>query len=295
MDMQSVSIIGVGRIGGALALALSRAGYRVINLVYRNAENLSKVVQAVPQPTLISSTELADLRTDIIFITAPDPEIESIADQLSTILTGTPIVLHTSGSLSSIVLSKLVAIGCNAGSIHPLLSVSDPFRGAERFAGAYFCVEGDDQAVSAAKKIASDLGGAPFTIETRLKPLYHASAVTACGHLVALIDIALEMLAKCGVESEQGSKMLLPLIRSTVENLQTQTTAQALTGTFARADVAAFNRHLGLLRENVSIQAHDIYLDLGLRSLALAERQGADIEDIELIRKEIAIAKLKTG
>ncbi len=30
--MQSVSIVGIGRLGGALALALSRAGYQVENL-----------------------------------------------------------------------------------------------------------------------------------------------------------------------------------------------------------------------------------------------------------------------
>ena len=42
------------------------------------------------------------------------------------------------------------------------------------------------KAVEAAKKIVDALGGKSFSIETKYKTLYHASAVTACGHLVAV-------------------------------------------------------------------------------------------------------------
>ena len=281
--------------GGSLALALSRSGYHVRNLVHRSGKIASKVSAEISnRPNLIPSTELADLPTDVILITTADPEIETVVNQLSTALTARPFVFHTSGSLSSDILTNLREMGCKTGSIHPVISVSDPFRGAERFAGAYFCIEGDDRATDVARKIVADLGGVPFTIETKLKALYHASAVTACGHLVALIDVALEMLAKCDVGSEEGSKILLPLIRSTVENLETQATGQALTGTFARADIAAFRRHLALLQQNVSVQAQQIYLELGARSLILAEHQGANFDDSEMIRKEISIAKRKS-
>ncbi len=295
MDMQSVSIIGVGRVGGALALALSRKGYYLENLVCRGTEIATNIARELPnRPKLINSSELTDLNSEILFITTADTEIGSVADQLTVCLTGRPFVFHTSGSLSSDILYKLKQIGCKTGSIHPLVSVTDPFRGAERFAGAHFCIEGDKEATDLAGKIVADIGGMSFTIETELKPLYHASAVTASGHFVALIDVALEMLSKCGLAPDEGSKILLPLIRSTVENLETQTTEQALTGTFARADIDAFKRHLALLERNVSVEAKDIYLALAERSLDLAKQKGADLQHIEMIRKEISIAKRKT-
>jgi predicted short-subunit dehydrogenase-like oxidoreductase (DUF2520 family) len=121
--------------------------------------------------------------------------------------------------------------------------------------------------------------------------LYHASAVTACGHLVALIDAAIEMLTKCGLDEKSAQQTLLPLIKSTVENLETQTPAEALTGTFARADVATFEKHLDALGENVSQELLEIYLQLGARSLHLAEKQGADAEGLKAIGKKISLAK----
>lgn len=291
--MQSVSIIGTGRLGGALALALSQTGFRVENLVYRSAENIGAIVEIIPDPpALFDSTEIKDFNTDIIFITTADPDIETVAEQLSRVLTSCPFVFHTSGSLSSEILYKLKEIGCKTGSIHPLVSVSDPFCGAKSFAEAYFCIEGEDEAMKMADEIVTKLGGLPFKIDTRFKPLYHASAVTASGHIVALFDAALEMLAACGVED--GAKILLPLVRSTIVNLETQTTAEALTGTFARADVSAFRRHLGLIEQNISMGAREIYLELAARSLALAELNGADAGDIAMIRREISIAKRKS-
>ena len=280
--------------GGALALALSRSGFAVENLIFRDFETVSAIADKIPNnPKLSDSTIAVDLKTDIIFITTADPEIEAVALKFSDVLTSRPLVFHTSGSLSSDILYKLREIGCKTGSIHPLVSVSDAFRGAESFTGAYFCIEGDDEAIEAAKEIVNKLGGLPFTIDTNFKPLYHASAVTASGHLVALFDASLEMLAACGVND--SAKILLPLVRSTVDNLETQTTAKALTGTFARADVSAFRQHLESIDRNLTANARNIYLELAVRSLALAKLNGADADDVATIQTEISIAKRKSG
>ncbi len=112
-----------------------------------------------------------------------------------------------------------------------------------------------------------------------------------CGHLVALIDVAIEMLTKCGLEEKNARDVLLPLIKSTVENLTIQTTAAALTGTFARADVETLEKHLEILRETVSNEALEVYLQLGNRSLHLAEVQGADVKKLEKIREKLSLAK----
>jgi predicted dinucleotide-binding enzyme len=48
--VQTVSIIGVGRVGGALALALDKCGYKVENLVSRNGQNADKTIQPILKP-----------------------------------------------------------------------------------------------------------------------------------------------------------------------------------------------------------------------------------------------------
>ena len=287
-----ISIIGAGRLGGALAIALSKKGYTIENLVVRNLDTARKIVEIIaPKPVILSAEELSTITSDIIFITTQDSEIGNVAELLKENLSHKPFVFHTSGALSSEILSDLKAVGCRVGSIHPLVSVSDSIRGAEKFARAYFCVEGDAEAVAVGREIVEKLGGNPFSIETKYKTLYHASAVTACGHLVALVDAAIEMLSICGVNETDARKTLLPLIKSTVENLETQTTSESLTGTFARADVRTFEKHLETLQENVPPQILEIYLLLGARSIRLAEKQGADKAHLAEISDKLLLAK----
>jgi len=291
--MRKISIIGVGRVGGALAIALSRVGFEIENLIVRNGETAKRIFEIIePKPQISALNELSKISSEIVFITTQDVEIEAVAEKFAgKINKSKPVVFHTSGSLSSEILKPLREIGCRTGSIHPLVSLSDAVLGAERFANAYFCIEGERKAVVTAREIVAALGGKAFSIEMKYKTLYHASAVTACGHLVALIDAAIEMLSKCGLSENQAQETLLPLIKSTVENLEVQTTTEALTGTFARADVKTFEKHLAALDESVSPEAKEIYLQLGARSAHLAERQGANTENIREILTKISLAK----
>lgn len=290
----SVSIIGIGRLGGALALALGKKNYRIENLAARNAEKAEIIKRNLGEETkIIAPDELGSIASDVIFITTQDSEIKNVAADLAANLKHKPFVFHSSGSLSSEILENLKKIGCTIGSIHPLVSLSDPFLGSLRFADSFFCIEGEARAVEIAEKIVADLEGNPFSIATEQKTLYHASAVTACGHLVAVIDTAIEMMSKCGLSEENSQKVLLPLIKSTIENLETQTTSEALTGTFARADFGTFERHLETLEKSVSGEAVEIYLQLGMRSTHLAERQNISGENLGKIREKILLAKKK--
>ena len=290
---KKISIIGVGRLGGALAIALSKSGFEIERLIVRRAETARKISTVIePRPQISTLADLSEISSELVFIATQDSEIEEVTERLAGKLErAKPTVFHTSGSLSSDILRPLSSIGCPTGSIHPLVSLSDAVLGAGRFAGAYFCVEGESRAVDQAGVVVAALGGKSFTIETRYKTLYHASAVTACGHLVALVDAAIEMLAKCGLSEQEAKETLLPLIKSTVENLEVQTTSEALTGTFARADVATFEKHLAALGENVSPEALEIYLQLGARSAHLAERQGANAGSLKEILAKISLAK----
>ncbi len=291
-----ISIIGVGRLGGALALALAKRNYKIENLVSRigNAENARKISELIEpqQPRMLDASEFSEIASDIIFISTQDAEIEAVAKGLAHDLKNKPFVFHTSGSLSSDVLSQLKKIGCPVGSLHPLISISDSVVGARKFEDAFFCVEGDARAVETAMEIVKNLGGKSFSIETRFKTLYHAAAVTASGHLVALIDVALEMLAKCDLPEAAAREVLLPLVKSTLENLETQTTKRALTGTFARGDAETLTRQIETLRENVSIDALEVFLQLGLRSLHLARRQkSVEAQKLDAMSETLRLAK----
>ena len=291
--MFTVSIIGVGRVGGALALALPREQFSIEHLVRRSDSAASDAVATRSIPLATTLDQLSEINSEIIFITTQDAEIADVAQQLKSKLSVRPFVFHTSGALSSSVLNELAAIGCKTGSIHPLVSISNANDGQERFKNSFFCIEGQREALEMSRTIVASLGGLSFSIDTQFKTLYHAAAVTACGHLVALFDAAVEMMTKCGLSEDEGKRILLPLVQSTVQNIGEQNTAAALTGTFARADVETFVEHLKVLNTTVSDEILEIYLLLGERSLELAAKSGVSRERVDALRTKVSIAKSK--
>jgi predicted short-subunit dehydrogenase-like oxidoreductase (DUF2520 family) len=283
----TVSIIGPGRVGQALAIALDSCGYSLLALAGRPA-----------RPGVENGDELQQLSaTDLILITTPDDAIAEVAQRLAARETGRgpkPTVLHTSGALSSEVLSPLAQLGFHTGSLHPLVSISEARAGAKALRGALYCLEGDKTALQVARLIVQDLKGKSFSIRPESKALYHAAAVMASPHLVALFDLATEMLAACGVSQRSARQILLPLVESTVNNLLAFTPDKALTGTFARGDVATVRRHLEALKTASLKQlavALEVYKLLGLHSLGLAVKNGLDPKLSEEIRNLLKGAK----
>ncbi|MEZ5344607.1 MAG: Rossmann-like and DUF2520 domain-containing protein [Pyrinomonadaceae bacterium] len=288
--MQSVAIIGIGRVGGALAIALDKCGYSVDKLFVRSGKQLEHLTGKLSKDPQVLDQEHFDLiAEDIVFITTQDSEIGRVTARLVQFLKNKPkLVFHTSGSRSSDILKPLSELEINTGSIHPLTSISDPVSGSKQFKSSFFCIEGDEVAREFALTFARDLGGKPFSIESQYKTLYHASAVMASGHFVALIHLATSLLSECGLEKDKAFEILLPLIESTLANLHSQSFSEALTGTFARADLETMIRHIDSLKKNADTDALDLYLQLGTRSLMLSESAGADTESIKQMREIIS-------
>ena len=238
-------------------------------------------------PASFSAKQLDRLPpSDLVVIATPDDTIAETANVIAASQKERAFgrtVLHTSGALSAAVLSPLAAVGFHVGSMHPLVSVTDPQAGSASLRRAFYCLEGDRTALKVARSVVHDLGGQSFSIAARDKALYHAAAVTASGHVVALFDIALEMLGRCGLSSLRARQVLLPLIESTVSNLSFKTPAESLTGTFARGDLATVRKHLDAIKNEHLSTALAAYVLLGGRSLALAKEKGAATPEFDQI------------
>lgn len=265
-----VSIIGAGRLGTTLAVALASKGYSISALVSRRSASARRAAKLLDgEVRVLAAKQLHSLTPAGLFlITTPDDQIASVAAELATLdATLKATALHTSGALSAEVLAPLRAKGWRTGSLHPLISASNMSDGIAALRGAFWSVEGD--ASRLAKSIVRDLEGTTVSIRSEDKPLYHAAAVMASGNVVAVFDVALEMLAQCGLTRKTARNILLPLLASTVRNLETKDPAQALTGTFSRGDLKTVQRHLNALKRNKLADALELYRLLGKRSLKL--------------------------
>ena len=274
----SVSVVGSGRLGTALARALASSMYEVEAVVTRRIANARRAAKLLGPATLpLSEDQLHRLpASKIVFITTPDAEILKTATRIAS-LDGSSkgrTVLHTSGALSaSEVLAPLAAAGFATGSIHPLVSISESRIGAEKLRGAFYCLEGDVIARRVARSIVKDLEGHSFYISSNYKPLYHAAAVMASGHVTALVAIAIDMLTECGLDRRTARRVLRPLLESTMANLSASGPEAALTGTFARGDLVTVRRHLQALSNKQFAAALAAYKLLGRRSLALTQQK----------------------
>lgn len=215
--MTSVRIIGPGRAGTSLALALTNVGWDVA-------------------PMLGRRDDLADAAADVqlLVIATPDGAIAEAAAKVDPV--PSTVVAHMSGSLGL----RPLAPHTRRASFHPLVALPNPEIGSKRLPGAWFGIGGDEVVVD---KLVTALGGRSFPIDDDDRALYHAAACVASNHLVALIG-QVERIAR---DLDVPPEAYLDLARATLDNVAELGPRKALTGPAARGDEATIRRHLRVL------------------------------------------------
>ena len=267
MSHPSVTILGAGRMGQGLALALTRAGAR-ITLVARRPHPVVPplTLHQDPRPEAIAAAS-------IVCMAVPDDAIAVLAAELAEegAVAARTVVLHLSGLLDRSALAPLQPSGAGLGSFHPLQTVADPAGAPERFAGAYAGIEGDPRALAAGAAIARLLGMNPVELTGAAKPAYHAGAVMAANYTTALAAVAERLARSAGVPAETASRIYLPLVRGAAANLELGPAA-ALTGPIRRGDARTVEAHLAALDG----ADRELYRVLGVEALRLARAAGLD-------------------
>ncbi len=214
--MTSVRIIGPGRAGTSLALALTNVGWDVAPMLGRR-DDLGDAAMGV----------------QLLVLATPDDLIAEVAGQVGVV--PTTVVAHLSGSRG------LDELGDHPrkAAFHPLVSLPTPEVGAKRLIGAWYAVAGD----VLADKVVAALGGRAFPLDDDDRAIYHAAAAIASNHLVALLGQVERLAERVDVPFDA----YLDLARSTLDNVVTLGPRKALTGPAARGDEATLRRHLRAL------------------------------------------------
>lgn len=188
--------------------------------------------------------------SNVILIATPDDAMAGAAETLSAVcgeaLRG-KVVLHTSGARNANVLEAIRERGAAVGSMHPMQS----FSGIKvpSLKGRMFAIEGDVAAMRVAKQIVNSLGGIALHVDDGKKALYHAGAVMAAGHALALLEAATRMLMASGIKRREAMHALLPLTRQVLGNFEKLGAKAAWTGPLARRDFEVVRAHREALRE----------------------------------------------
>ena len=266
MSQPRVTIIGAGRMGQGLGLALKRRGYKIA-LVARTPRD-------VTPPLMLhqGSRAEATAEAELVLIATPDDAIGSVAAELARegAITRDQVVLHLSGLLDRNALLPLEETGAACGSFHPLQSVAEAATAAERLKGAYVGIEGDDRALVAAERLANTLRMIPVRIPASAKPAYHAGAAFVANYTVALVGVAERLARGAGVSPEIAARIYLPLLGGAVANLNALGPAGSLTGAVRRGDEQTIRAHLKALSPEDRI----LYRTVSLAAITLAKEAG---------------------
>jgi predicted short-subunit dehydrogenase-like oxidoreductase (DUF2520 family) len=216
----SITIVGAGRLGSALAPALRATGLPVVGPLGRDPD-------------------VGDAA--VILLCVPDDSIAEVARALPA----GRLVGHCSGA------TTLAPLAPNEGfSLHPLLTVVGD-SSSIRFTGAGCAIAGtSDHALAVARDLALRLGMRPFAVRDEDRDLYHAAATMASNYLVTLEGAAEQLGRLAGVDREH----LAPLVRAAVENWARLGARRALTGPIVRGDESTVTRQ----REAIARRAGDL-------------------------------------
>jgi predicted short-subunit dehydrogenase-like oxidoreductase (DUF2520 family) len=283
-------------VGAAFALALARAGARVevASRTPRRARALvEKLAAAGPKPAARRLEVAADGgdAPDLLLLAVPEHALGSVDEDQAGQLAEPPrgaAALTASGYEGGGALGALEDAGWAVGSLHPLLALPAPGRGADpgeaadRLRGASFAVEGEPAAVRAARRVVRALDGRPLVLdgEPGDKALYHAACALASNGLVALFDLAAGELERVA-PARAGREALIGLLEATLENLRERGARRALTGPVVRGDAEVVLGHLAALGDG---EAGDAYRALSRALVELAAERGTDPAALDEIR-----------
>ena len=264
--------MGAGRVGCALGVAFSRAGWPVVAIATRDEANAGRFLELVPSARVAPSIAAITNDVDLIFVTVPDDAIADVAAELR--LYAGQAAVHTSGALDAHVLEPARAAGTQLGSFHPMVAFANQEAALRSLPGSTVAVEGDEELVALLGQLASDISAQPVRLPPTGKTAYHAAAVLAGGGVIGLLDGVAEVARGAGLDEAGALAIYVPLIRQALTNAEALGIGEALTGPFVRGDVGTVRGHLEALRR-LAPDALEMYRATASRELDLALGRGA--------------------
>ena len=285
-QIDSIAVIGAGRLGSSLAVALDAAAYPTHAIASRDPASAEALAGRLGDWANAMTSAEAVEASDLVFLTVPDAEIAPLVASLSW--RKGQAVVHCSGALGLDVLAPATEAGAIAGCFHPLQTF--PSRDGEswRFEDVACGIEGAVPLGAALELLAGDLGASVVRLEGVDRGLYHAAAVFSSNYTVAVAAAAQRAWTLAGLPTEQAQSALSPLQLAASRNVAGNDLVDALTGPIARGDIATVERQLSAL------DALDAGADAGAELGRLYRQLGSELLRLELGHAPDVLERLRS-
>ena len=276
----AIGFIGAGTLGRGLALALDAAGCNVTAVSSRTPASAQWLAERIDGCAAMDTAQAVADASDLVFITTPDAAIAEVAAGVNW--RAGQGVAHCCGAASIELLQPAAdahepSTNLAIGAMHPFQTfavLSEPAEAARRLSGVTFAVSATGWLADYLPSLAERLDGRAIVIPDELRPLYHASAVLACGYVATLLDAAVSLWTRMGLTEADGVQAVAPLTRATIEAIAAAGPSAAVTGPAVRGDAVTIAAHLSALSEHAP-ELLPLYRELTLASIPLARAKGA--------------------
>lgn len=282
--MIRVAVIGPGRVGTALALALPSPAYEVVAVAGRGRAGVEAFRERLPAAAALPAPAAAR-RADLVLVTVPDDELAGVVRGVAAadgVAEGSRWV-HTAGGLAHDVLRPARLAGAAVAACHPAQTFADPDAGAAALPGAAWAVTADEADLGWARVLVTDLRGSPVTVRAEDRTLYHAGLAVGANGTSSVVTLARDLLLGAGVHDPAA--FLGPLTRTAADAASARGAA-ALTGPVRRGDAQTVDRHLAELGA-VLPEAVEAYLALARLALSQARRAGLDPDRADAVAERL--------
>ncbi len=286
----NIAIIGAGRLGTTIAYTINsknKKNMKIVSMSSTTKKSLDRAKKILGTSTkkilFTQNNKEAAAKANCIFICTPDDIIKKVCRGLFSQKKQTKtkqkkqniFAIHFSGSKPLKDLESAKEAGAGILSLHPLKSFASIPAAIKTIKNTEYGITfNTPEEEGLAKRIVESLGGHSIIVEDNKKPLYHAAACVASNYLVTLIDYAVYINEKIGINPKDSIKGLLSLVGGTVKNIGVAGTKKSLTGPIARGDTGTIKDHMKNFKEHLSDEDTEIYRLMGKKTAGIAKQNG---------------------
>ena len=267
-----IGIIGAGRVGAVLGLALQQAGHTITAVHAVSDASVARAEALLPDAPILDIPDILR-RSEAVIFAVPDDVLESLVSGLAAaghIQTG-HLLVHTSGRYGTAVMNSVREHGAIPVAIHPAMTFTGLSLDVDRLQNTAFGITADPVVAPIAEALVVEMGGIPVTIPETARATYHAAMAHASNHLVTLTAQAQAMLEAAGID--QAPKLVGNLMSASLENALSNGD-QALTGPVSRGDTGTVAKHVETLKALDDQDLFETYRAMAVATARRAHRAG---------------------
>lgn len=211
-----IGVVGAGRVGPVLALALAGAGHAITGISAISEESRERAETLLPGVPVLDVPEVVR-RSELVLFAVPGDELPALVRGLTETEAWQPgqIAMHTSPEHGYGVFAPALASGVIPLALHPALIFTGTSLDLSRLSGASVAVTAPAPVLPIGQALAVEMGAEPLVVAEADRPAY-AEAIAATSEFSrAVVRQGAEALRELGID--RPDRVLGGLVRAALE------------------------------------------------------------------------------